>query len=92
MFLTPNTKVTIQQGRGAVMAERTRTETRAAPLLLDTISLKQSHIVLQDVDGSEVSITLDDTIDLYQFVKDHLQEIEERRVANWQAYLATVDG
>ena len=74
------------------MAERTRTETRAAPLLLDTISLKQSHIVLQGIDGSAVAITLDDAVDLYQFVKDHLQEIEEKREANWQAYLATLDG
>ena len=74
------------------MAERTRAETGAAPLLLVTISLRKSHIVLQDVDGSEVSITLDDTIDLYQFVRDHLQEIEEKRQACWQAYLATVDG
>jgi len=74
------------------MVERNRTKSGAAPLLLDKIYLKQSHIVLQDVDGSEVSVTLDDAIDLYQFVKDHLQEIEKRKEANWQAYLATMDG
>ena len=74
------------------MVERNGIESGAAPLLLDTISLTQSHIVLQDVDGSEVSITLDDTIAAFQFVRDHLQEIEEKRQANWQAYLATVEG
>lgn len=92
MPLPPHTKVTIQRGSGAVMAVRNGTESAAAPLLLETINLKQTHLVLRDVDGSEVSITLDDTIDFYQFVKDHLQEIEEKRAANWQAYLATVDG
>lgn len=61
-------------------------------MLLEAINLKQTALVLRDVDGSEVSLTLDDAIDLYQFVKDHLQEIEEKREANWQAYLATVDG
>jgi hypothetical protein len=60
-------------------------------MLLETINLKQTHLVLRDVDGSEVSLTLDDAVDLYQFVKDHLQEIEVKREANWQAYLATVD-
>jgi hypothetical protein len=61
-------------------------------MLLETINLKQTQLVLRDVDGSEVSLTLDDARDLYQFVKDHLQEIEEKREANWQGYLATVDG
>ena len=61
-------------------------------MLLEKINLEPTHIVLQDVDGSEVSITLDDTIDVYQFVKDHLQEIEEQIQAYWQGYLATVDG
>ncbi len=74
------------------MIERNGHVTGAAPMLLETINLKQTHLVLRDVDGSEVSVTLDDAIDLYQFVKDHLQEIEERRHANWQAYLATIDG
>lgn len=74
------------------MAERNGHETGATAMLLGTIYLNQSHLVLRDVDGSEVSLTLDDTIDLYQFVKDHLQEIEEKRQANWQAYLATVEG
>ena len=74
------------------MVGRNGKESGAAPLLLETINLKQTNLVLRDVDGSEVSLTLDDAIDLYQFVKDHLQEIEVKREANWQAYLATVDG
>ena len=74
------------------MVGRNGKESGAAPLLLDKIYLKQSHIVMQDVDGSEVSLSLDDTIAVYQFVKDHMQEIEEKREANWQAYLATVYG
>ena len=61
-------------------------------MLLETINLKQTDLVLRDVDGSEVSLTLEDAVDLYQFVKDHLQEIEEQRETYWQAYLATVDG
>ena len=61
-------------------------------MLLETINLKQISLVLRDVDGTEVSLTLDDAIEVYQFVKDHMQEIAEKRQANWQAYLATVDG
>ena len=61
-------------------------------MLIGTIYLNQTHLILRDVDGSEVNLTLDDAVDLYQFVKDHLQEIAEKREANWQAYLATVDG
>ncbi len=59
-------------------------------MLIGTIYLTQTHLLLRDVDGSEVSITLDDTIDLYTFVKDRLQEIEERRLANWQEYLTLI--
>jgi DUF971 family protein len=60
-------------------------------MLLGTISLQQAHLVLKDVDGSEVSLTLDDCLDVYQFVKEHLQEIEERIQANWQEYIASID-
>ncbi len=60
-------------------------------MLIGKISLTKTHLVLRDVDGSEVSLTLDDAFDVYQFIKDHLQEIEERIRANWQAYLASLD-
>jgi hypothetical protein len=56
-------------------------------MLIGTISLKQTHLVLKDVDGSEVSLTLDDGLDLYHFVKDHMREFEERRQVNWQAFM-----
>ncbi len=55
-------------------------------MLLGTISLKQTHLVLKDVDGSEVSLTFEDALDVYAFVKDHMPEIEEQRLANWQEY------
>lgn len=58
-----------------VTAERNRQE----PMLLETINLKQTHLELRDVDDTEVSLTLDDTIDLYQFVKDHLQKIAKKK-------------
>ncbi len=61
-------------------------------MLVGNIYLTQPHLMLRDVDGSEVSLTLDDALDVYQFVKDHLQEIEEQIQAYWQGYLATVDG
>ncbi len=55
-------------------------------MLLGAISLKQTHLVLQDVDGSEVSLTLEDALDVYAFVKDHMGEIEAQRQVNWQEY------
>jgi hypothetical protein len=60
-------------------------------MLLGTIHLKQTHIILQDVDGSEVSLTLEDALDLYNFLKDHKQEIEEQLQANWQEHITLID-
>ncbi len=60
-------------------------------MLIGHIYLKQTHLLLRDVDGSEVGLTLDDALDVYTFVKDHLPEIEERRQANWQEYITLVD-
>jgi hypothetical protein len=45
-------------------------------MLIGQIYIKQPHLILQDVDGSEVSLTLDDALDVSNFVKDHMQEIE----------------
>jgi hypothetical protein len=56
-------------------------------MLIGTIYLKQTHLILRDVDGSEESLTLEDTLDVYAFVKEHLQEIEERRNMNWQEFI-----
>jgi len=53
-------------------------------MLLGNIYLKPTHLILRDVDGSEVSLSLDDALNVYQFVKDHLKEIEEHIQANWQ--------
>jgi hypothetical protein len=55
-------------------------------MLIGNIYLTQTHLMLRDVDGSEVSLTLDDCLDVYTFVKDHLQEIEAQRQVNWQEY------
>ncbi len=59
-------------------------------MLLGTISLKQTHLVLQDVDGSEVSLTLEDALDVYTYVKDHMSEIEAQRQVNWQEYSSAI--
>ena len=59
-------------------------------MVLGTISLKQTHLVLRDVDGSEVSLTFDDALDVYRFVKEHLPEIEDQRQVNWQEYISTI--
>jgi hypothetical protein len=56
-------------------------------MLIGTIYLKQTHLILRDVDGSEESLTLEDALDVYAFVKEHLQEIEERRNMNWQEFI-----
>jgi len=56
-------------------------------MLLGHIYLKQTHLILRDVDGSEVSLPLDDALDVYAFVKERLQEIEERRNMNWQKFI-----
>jgi hypothetical protein len=53
-------------------------------ILIGTIYLNQTHLILRDVDGSEVSLTLEDALQVYNFVKDHLSEIEALRQANWQ--------
>jgi predicted DNA-binding ribbon-helix-helix protein len=60
-------------------------------MLLETIYLKQTHLILRDVDGSEVSVTLEDALDLYAYIKDHLQEIEEQSKVNWQEFIASID-
>jgi hypothetical protein len=60
-------------------------------MLLDTISLNQTHLVLKDIDGSEVNLTLEDVLDVYHFVKDHMSVIEAQRQANWQEYITSVD-
>ncbi len=60
-------------------------------MLIGHIYLKQTHLMLRDVDGSEVGLTLDDALDVYNYVKDHMQEIEEKRQANWQEYITSLD-
>jgi hypothetical protein len=60
-------------------------------MLIGTIYLTQTNLILRDVDGSEVSLTLDDCLDLCNFVKDHISEIEAQRKANWQEYITSTD-
>jgi hypothetical protein len=59
-------------------------------MLIGTIYLKQTHLVLRDVDGSEVGLTLDDALKVCTYVKDHRQEIEARRQTNWQEYITSI--
>jgi hypothetical protein len=60
-------------------------------MLIETIYLKQTHLVLRDVDGSEISLTLEDALEVYNYVKDHMREIEAQRQANWQEFINFVD-
>ena len=60
-------------------------------MLIENIYLTQTQLVLKDVDGSEVSLVLDDTLEVYTYIKDHMQELETRRQANWQEFIASVD-
>ena len=60
-------------------------------MLIGHIYLTQTHLILRDVDGSEVNLTLDVALDVYTFVKDHMREIEERKQANWQEFITSGD-
>ncbi len=60
-------------------------------MLIGTIYLKQTHLILRDVDGSEESITLEDALDLYTFIKEHKKGIELRIQENWQDFLTSID-
>lgn len=60
-------------------------------MLIGKIYLNQTHLILRDVNVSEVSLTLDDALDVYTYVNDHLQEIEAQRQSNWQEFITSVD-
>ncbi len=59
-------------------------------MLIGNIYLKQAQLMLRDVDGSEIGLTLDDALEIYNYVNDHMQEIEERIQANWQEYITSI--
>ncbi len=60
-------------------------------MLIGTTYLKQTHLILRDVDGSEVSLTLEDSLDLYTFLKEHKRGIELRIQENWQDFITPID-
>jgi hypothetical protein len=60
-------------------------------MLIGTTYLTQTHLILRDVDGSEVSVTLDDTLELYTFLKEHKKGIEQRIQENWQEFITCLD-
>jgi hypothetical protein len=60
-------------------------------MLIGTIYLRQTHLILRDVDGSEVSLTLEDVLELYAFIKEHKKGIELRIQENWQEFLTSID-
>jgi hypothetical protein len=60
-------------------------------MLIGHIYLKQTHLILRDVDGSEVSLTLEDSLDLYTFIKEHKRGIELRIQENWQEFISKID-
>jgi hypothetical protein len=60
-------------------------------MLIGTTYLTQTHLILRDVDGSEVSVTLDDTLELYNFIKEHKKGIEQRIQENWQEFITCLD-
>ncbi len=60
-------------------------------MLIGYTYLTQTHLILRDVDGSEVSLTLDDTLELYTYIKEHKKGIEQRIQENWQEFITSID-
>lgn len=47
-------------------------------MLIDEVFFRDSHLILRDVDGSEVTITLQDAADLRNWLNRRYTEIVER--------------
>ena len=60
-------------------------------MLIEHIHLTQTQLILKDVDGSEVSLPLEDRLDLYTFIKEHKKGIEQRIQENWQEFITSID-
>ena len=60
-------------------------------MLIGTKYLTKTHLILRDVDGSEVSLTLEDTLELFTYIKEHKKGIEQRIQENWQDFLTSID-
>jgi hypothetical protein len=60
-------------------------------MLIGTTYLTQTHLILRDVDGSEVSLPLEDSLELYTFIKEHKKGIEQRIQENWQDFITSID-
>ena len=60
-------------------------------MLIGTKYLTQTHLILRDVDGSEESITLEDALEIYTYIKEHKKGIEQRIQENWQDFLTSID-
>jgi hypothetical protein len=93
-YINPHTfqkKYSFHRSQQASVAIIPQMRKERPQILIGHIYLNQTHLILRDVDGSEVSLTLDDCLDVYQFIKDHLEEIEAQRQANWQEFITSVD-
>lgn len=44
-------------------------------MLIDTIFMREDHVILRDVDGSEVSLTAIDAQYVYEWVQNHMSEV-----------------
>ena len=50
-------------------------------MLIKDMYFKGNMVVLRDMDGSEVKLTFDDAIDLYVWLRTHMQELEDKNQA-----------
>jgi len=60
-------------------------------MLIGYTYITQTHLILRDVDGSEVSIRLEDSLELYTFLKEHKKGIELRIQEHWQEFITSID-
>jgi hypothetical protein len=47
-------------------------------MFIEKVYLKDHHLILRETDGSEVFLTLQDALDLADWIQKHQNEIRER--------------
>lgn len=46
-------------------------------MLIGEVFIRDAHLILRDVDGSETSLTLTDTLELMKWLLAHVHELRE---------------
>ena len=64
-----------------VLTEESEEQRCQSAMPIKEISFKGNLVVLRDMDGSEVKLTFDDAIDLYVWLRTHMQELEDKNQA-----------